>query len=247
MPDFFWRAVGAGLCNKEIAQPLAAAPMSVLRGINDSVSRSFVVFWKTIKSVYEDLFNFVWLSILWWVGTITVVLAPAVHMGLNHVAYRVSTYKRIDNDFFFFGARQYKKESYLVYLLNCLASVVLLVCIWFYLNVTLIWVNLVAIPLLWIAVFFLLLTQFLFPLLWEQEERSLQLAYKNAMILVLRYPFFCILVFVLKVTVLVLFSIPAFIPLFLFGPAFSTVLSNYALNYLLQDMGLAPPPPEYAT
>ena len=221
--------------------------MSVLTGINNSISRSFIVFWKTIKSVYEDLFHFVWLSVLWWVGTITVVLAPAVHMGMNHVAYRVATYKRIDNDFFYQGVRQHKKEAYLVYLLNLAAGLILFVCIWFYLNVTLIWVNLVAIPLLWIAVFFLLLTQFVFPLLWEQEELSMLLAYKNAMILVLRYPLFCILVFVLKAMMLVLFSIRAFISLFLFGPAFSTVLSNYALNYLLQDMGLAPPPPDYAS
>ena len=221
--------------------------MSVLNGINDSISRSFIVFWKTIKSVYDELFNFVWLSILWWVGTITLVLAPPAHMGMNHVAHLVATYKRIDKDFFFSGARESIKEAYLVYALNLVAGLVLFVCIWFYLNVTLIWVNLVAIPLLWIGVFFLLLTQFVFPLLCEQDERSLQLAYKNAMVLVLRYPLFCILTFVLKVTVLVLFSIPAFIPLFLFGPAFSTVLSNYALNYLLQDMDLAPPPPEWAT
>lgn len=220
--------------------------MSFLSGINDSFSRSFIVLWKTIRSVYDDLFVYVWISILWWVGTITVILSPAAHMGMNRVGHRTATYRRIESDFFLEGARMHKKESYLAYLINFSASFVLFFCTWFYLNVTLIWVNLVAIPLLWISLFFLLLTQFVFPLLWEQEEMSLMLAYKNSMILVLRYPLFCILTFVLKSTVLVLFSIPAGIPLFLFGPAFSVVLSNYALNYLLQDMGLAPPPPEYA-
>ena len=220
--------------------------MQYLAGVNASLSRSFTVLWKTIRSVYEDLFNFVWLSVLWWLGTASVVLAPAVHMGLNRVAFRVANYKRIDNDFFYAGARMNAKQSYLAYVLNLAASVVLAICIWFYANVQLVWINLMVIPLLWIALFFLLLTQFVFPLLWEQDEQSLQLAYKNSMILVLRYPFFCLLVFALKAVVLVLFSLPGGIPLLFFGPAFSTVLSNYALNYLLQDMGLAPPPPDYA-
>lgn len=219
--------------------------MTILQGINNSIARSFTVLWKTIRSVYEDLFLFVWMSVLWWVGTITVILAPLVHMGLNRVAYRVANYKRIDNDFFYTGVRMNMREAYLCYALNLVASGVLFFCIWFYGNVSLFWVNLMVIPLLWIALFFVLLTQFVFPLVWEQEERSLQLTYKNAMILVLRYPLFCILVVVLKTAVLVLFSLPAGIPLFFFGPAFSTVLSNYALNYLLQDMGLAPPPPDY--
>lgn len=220
--------------------------MNFLTGINASIARAFTVFWKAIRSVYEDLFNFVWLSVLWWLGTVTVVLAPVVHMGLNRVAYRVANYKRIDNDFFYTGVRMHMPQAYLAYVLNLVASIVLLVCIWFYANVTLLWVNLMVIPLLWIAIFFLLLTQFVFPLIWEQDDRSLQLTYKNAMILVLRYPFFCLLVLLLKGTVLFLFSLPAGIPLIFFGPAFSTVLSNYALNYLLQDMDLAPPPPEYA-
>ena len=219
--------------------------MNFFQGLNDSLVRAFTVFWKSIRAVYDDLFQFVWMSMLWWLGTATVILAPAVHMGLNRVSYRVATYRRIDNDFFYTGVRMNVREAYLSYGLNLVAAIVLVVCIWFYANVELAWVNLMVIPLFWIAVFFMLLTQFVFPLVWEQDERSLRLTYKNAMILVLRYPFFCLLVFLLKSAALILFSLPAGIPLFFFGPALSTTISNYALNYLLQDMGLAPPPPDF--
>ena len=220
--------------------------MSFLQGINDSVVRSGTVLWKTIKSVYGDLFPYVWMSVLWWVGTLTVILAPLAHTAMHRVAHRTATYRRIESDFFYEGLRMHKGLAYLMYWGNFLGSVVILVSIWFYSNIQSPFVQLLVIPLIWVAFLFLLVTQFVFPLLWEQEEVSLALIYKNALILVLQHPLFCVLVTLFKITILFLFSLPAFIPLFLFGPAFSTVLSNYALNYLLIKVELAPPPPSWA-
>ena len=220
--------------------------MSFTQGIHDSFVRSGTVLWKTIKSVYGDLFPYVWMSVLWWVGTITVLFAPLAHSAMHRVAHRTATYKRIDSDFFYEGLKMHKALSYTMYLGNFLASIVIVVSIRFYSAIEYPIVNLLVIPLIWVAFLFILVSQFVYPLLWEQDEVSLPLIYKNAAILVLQHPLFCVLVTVFKAVVLFLFALPAFIPLFLFGPAFSTVLSNYALNYLLIKIDLAPPPPSWA-
>ena len=67
--------------------------------------KAFVVMGRVLKAAYEDLFLCVFMSIAWWIGVVPVVTIPLVIMGMQNVGNRIANYKRVDNGFFWEGAR----------------------------------------------------------------------------------------------------------------------------------------------
>ncbi len=204
--------------------------------------KAFVIMGRTLKAVYDELFLCVFLSVMWWLGTILILPAAPATMGLHHVANRVANYKRVDNSFFWEAARQHIGRGWVLYLMNLVVPAALLFNCWFYLN-TQGWLRMFGIFWFWLFVVSLMVGQYVFPLFWQQDEPSIKLAWRNAAILALRHPLYTFLLLLFQL-VLIVASVALTLPLFLLLPALIAFSANIGLVGLLQDMGLAPQPPQ---
>ena len=117
--------------------------------------KAFVVMGRTLNAAYDDLFLCVFLSIMWWIGTILILPAAPATAGLHYVANRIANYKRVDTSFFWEGARMYIGRGWLLYLINLLLPVIILTSIVFYLGTTG-WLRVLGFICIWLFIFALM-------------------------------------------------------------------------------------------
>lgn len=203
--------------------------------------KAFTVMGRVFKAAYEELFICIYVSVLWWIGTLLVVTAAPATAGLFHVTNRIANYKRVDNGFFWDGAKSRFGRSWLLFVLALGIPLAILFNSYFYINLET-WVRLLGVFFLWLFVAVVMITQYLFPLFWQQDEPDLKLVFRNAAILALRHPFYTFLMLLFQILLLVL-SVLLTLPLVLLTPALLALSANFALCGLLQEMGLAPEPP----
>ena len=203
--------------------------------------KAFTIMGRTLKAAYDELFLCVFLSIAWWIGTLLVIPAAPVTLGLHQVANRIANYKRVDTSFFWEAARSNFGRGWLLYLINLLLPAIIIVSIIFYVN-TGGWLRFLGFVCIWLLIFALMIGQFYFPLFWQQDEPSVRLIVRNSALLALQHPFYTFLLLLFQLLLLGI-SIAITLPLFLLAPALIALSANFALTGLLQPMGLAPEPP----
>ena len=206
--------------------------------------KAFVVMGRTLKAAYDELFLCVFLSIMWWIGTILILPAAPATAGLHYVANRIANYKRVDTSFFWEGARMYIGRGWLLYLINLLLPVIILTSIVFYLGTTG-WLRVFGFICIWLFIFALMIGQYYFPLFWQQDEPNIKLVLRNAVLLALQHPLYTFLMLLFQILLLGI-SIAITLPLFLLAPALIALSANFALTGMLQEVGLAPQPPQVA-
>ena len=204
--------------------------------------KAFPAMWRTFKVLYDELFLWVWLSVLWWVGTVLILPAAPVAAGLHAAANRSANYKRVDADFFWDGAKQSIGRSWLLVGANLILLIAVVMNIVFYGNSLASWARFVTILWLWVIVLLMMGGQYLLPLFWQQDDRSLRLVFRNAFILALRHPLYTFLMLIFQISLIVI-SFLTVLPIFLLMPAAVAVAANVGLVTMLQEMGLADPPP----
>jgi uncharacterized membrane protein YesL len=204
--------------------------------------KAFVVMGRTLKAVYDELFLCVFLSLLWWLGTILIVTAAPATVGLHQVANRIANYKRVDSSFFWEAARMNIGRGWLLYAINLVVPIIIVTSIFFYLSTTS-WLRVFGFVCIWLFVFVLMISQYYFPLFWQQDEPNIRLVLRNAVLLALQHPLYTFLMLLFQLLLLGL-SIAITLPLFLLAPALIAISANFALTGMLQDMGLAPQPPQ---
>ena len=197
---------------------------------------------RTIKGAYEEFFLIVGLSLIFWVGTLLVVTAPMTWAGINHVTNRMANYKRVDFGFFWEGARQSVGRSVLLWLLIIIAPPIMASSINFYF-VNGGWLVVPGFITLWVLVLSVLASQYFYPLFWQQTEPTLTLLLRNSFLLVVRHPLYTTLILLFQL-LLVVISIVLVVPVLLILPGLLILAQNYALVGLLQEMDMAPQPPQ---
>ena len=204
--------------------------------------KAFVVMGRVLKAAYEDLFLCVFMSIAWWIGVVPVVTIPLVIMGMQNVGNRIANYKRVDNGFFWEGARTQIGKGWLLFLISLLVPILIIFNIYFYVNSGS-WLPVIGFAWLWLLLLSLMIGQYIFPLFWQQDEPSIWLTLRNATILTLRHPLYSFLMLLFQLLLLAL-CIALTLPLVLLAPALLALANNFSLVGLLQEMDLAPQPPE---
>jgi uncharacterized membrane protein YesL len=202
--------------------------------------KAFTVMGRTIKAVYDELFLCVYLSVLWWVGTVLIITAAPAALGLNRVANRMANYQRVDSSFFFEGARSHFGAGWLLYLLRVGVPILIAVNIWFYFNLDG-WVWLAGVFFGWLLLVSVMVGLYVFPLFWQQDEPEFKLVLRNAAILTMQHPLYTFLMLIFIGVILAISFIP--IVLVFLTPAVVAVAANFGLTGILQEMGLAPEPP----
>lgn len=232
--------------------------------------KAFRVMGRTLKATYDELFLLVLLSVLWWIAPLAIIMpalyimqrlhgatmalfgiaavvllvvasAPAT-VGLNRVANRMANYQRVDNSFFWAGAKQNFRRGWILFVFTFILPVGLLFNIWFYGSGRGLMQSFAAFW-FWVLLLLMMMGQYLFPLLWQQEDPGLMLLLRNALLLTLRHPLYTFLMLVFQLLVLAISTALA-VPLLLLAPGILAVASNFAFTGLLQEMGMAPQPPD---
>ncbi len=204
--------------------------------------KAFVVMGRVLKAAYEDLFLCVFMSIAWWIGVLPVVTIPLVIMGMQNVGNRIANYKRVDNGFFWEGARTHIGKGWLLFLISLVVPLLIIFNIYFYVNSGS-WLPVIGFAWLWLLLLSLMIGQYVFPLFWQQDEPNIWLTLRNATILTLRHPLYSFLMLLFQLLLLAL-CIALTLPLVLLAPAILALANNFSLVGLLQEMDLAPQPPE---
>jgi uncharacterized membrane protein YesL len=197
---------------------------------------------RALKAAYDELFLCVFLSVAWWIGTILILPAAPVTLGIHQVANRIANYKRVDSSFFWEAARTHIGRGWLLYLINLLIPLAIAFNAWFYFQVEG-WLRTFGVFWVWLFVIALMTGQYFFPLFWQQDEPDLRLVLRNALLLALRHPLYTFLILIFQIVLLGI-SIAITLPLILLTPALLALTANFALVGILQEMGLAPEPPQ---
>lgn len=204
--------------------------------------KAFTIMGRTIKGAYEEFFLIVGLSVIFWIGTLLVVTAPMTWIGIHHVTNRIANYKRVDFGFFWEGAKQAVGRGVLLWLILIIAPPIMVSSINFYL-INGGWMIVPGFITLWLLVLSVLAAQYFYPLFWQQTEPSLALIVRNSFLLVARHPLYTTLILLFQL-LLVLISVALIVPVLLLLPGLMMLAQNYALVGLLQEMDLAPQPPQ---
>jgi len=200
---------------------------------------------RVLKATYDELFMVVFLSIVWWVGTVLIITAAPTMIGVSRVANRLANYRRVDSSFFWEAARSNFWRSWPIYLITVVVPIALAINIAFYSRLEGLWWAF-AVFWLWAFVFSLLAAQYTFALYWQQDEPGLLLILRNAFLLAVRHPLYSFLMLIFHLTLIIIGAVLA-LPLFLLVPGMLALSANFATTGLLQEMDLAPQPPEIPT
>jgi uncharacterized membrane protein YesL len=204
--------------------------------------KAFRVMGRVIKATYEELFLVVGLSVAWWVGTLLLVTAPMTTAGVQNVTNRLANYKRSNFDFFWEGARRNIGRSVLLFLLLVLGPPLVWFSIMFYFERQG-WLVLFGVLMGWVLLILLAAGQYFFPLYFQQAEPNLKLVIRNGLLLAVRHPIYSLLMLLFQVLLIAL-SFVLVVPVMLLLPGMVALSQNFALVGLLQEMDLAPQPPE---
>ena len=203
--------------------------------------KAFTVMGRVLKATYEELFLCVYLSLLWWLGQLLVITAAPAMMGINKTFNEAANYRRVDSSYFYEGARSEIGKGWILYLLFLLVPVGIGFNFWFYIRAEGLW-QAFAIFWLWAFITVLMIGQYVFPLMWQQDEPNLKLALRNAALLTARHPLYSFLMLIFEMTLLVL-GVGLALPLLILTPSMLALSGNFALAGLLQEMDMAPEPP----
>lgn len=202
---------------------------------------AFRIMGRVFKALYEELFPMLGFSALWWASLLLVLPAGAATGGLQAVANRMANYKRIDSSYFWGAVRSSWLRSTITFWLLLLVPIMMWASILFYLWGEG-WMPMLGVALGWVLLLTLMVGQYVFPFLWQQDEPNLRMALKNGLVLAIRSPLYSILMVAFQ-TLLIIVSTLLVITILVL-PALIALSGNFALTGLLQEMELAPQPPE---
>lgn len=204
--------------------------------------KAFTVMGRTIKGAYEELFLVVGLSVAFWIGTLLVITAPMTWAGVNLVGNRIANYKRSNFSFFWEGTKSHMGRGVGLWLLIIVAPPIMVSSVNFYFSYGG-WMVVPGFITLWLLILSLLAVQYFYPLFWQQTEPKMSLVLRNGFLLVVRHPLYSILMLIFQL-LLVGISVALVVPVVLLLPGLLVLSHNFALVGLLQEMDLAPQPPE---
>lgn len=203
--------------------------------------KAFPIIIRVFKALYEELFLCVTVSLLWWAGALLIVTAGPATMGLHAATNRVANYRRSGTDFFWEGAKAVPGRAWA--LLSGMIGIGALIVF----NIRFYaagegWMEVASIVWWWVLLFYLLVAQYLFPLFCQQQERSLRTALRNALLLTMRSPLYSLVSLFFQL-LLIAICVLLFLPALILLPALLALTANFMLTGLLQEIGLADPPP----
>lgn len=201
------------------------------------IREAMSVFWQTLKDTWEELFQLAIANLIWLFSALTIVGFPVTMAGMYYVTNRVAHGKTFHFSDFIEGIKLYWWRSLLWLLANIVFVLLIYVNLQFYASFQATWS--VFVNGLWLAIlaFWLAMQVYFWPLLIEQEQSKMLLAWRNCAYLILANPFFAFFIVSFSI-VLVVVSVALTLPLIFVGMALLGLLANNAVLTLLEKFGI---------
>lgn len=203
--------------------------------------KAFQIMVRVLKAAWDELFLLVAASLVWWAGFLLVFTAAPATMGLHGATNRLANYKRSGMEFFWSEAKRAIARSWLLLGAIALVFALIVLNIWFYGSGEG-WFRTISVAWWWVLFLFLMVAQYLFPLLSQQTEPNVRQALRNAAVLALRSPLYSAISLIFQ-AVLLFVCVALVLPILLLLPGLLALSANFMLTGLLEEMGLAEPPP----
>ena len=200
--------------------------------------RAFRVFGLSVRDLYEDLFMYAGLNLLWWLCALVIVLIPPATAGLMYLTNEVAHERRVEWRMVLTGARLYFWRSWQITIVALGGAIILVTNVWFYVNNTTGILQYLTILWIYLLIIWVVAQIYAFPLMIQMEQPRILPIYRNALLLTLSRPLFTILVILLLVVATVIGGALAIL-LILGIPALWAITANRALVYLLEEVRTA--------
>ncbi|MGV8049211.1 MAG: hypothetical protein AB2L21_02490 [Anaerolineaceae bacterium] len=198
----------------------------------NEVKTGFKVIGAAIKLWWDDWSNQELVSLAAILLSLTIVLFPAATFGIYQESLDLTHGIRTGIAGFWQGFKKNFGKSLLWGLLNILVAAGIGFCIWFYTNSKFSFAPLLVIFLILLAVFWFLWQYFSVTCFFLQTEKSLKLAWKNGLALMLTQPVLC-LVSGLLAAILTVLSFRYYIPLLIAIPTLLALLGLMTVQQTL--------------
>ncbi|UCG25674.1 MAG: DUF624 domain-containing protein [Chloroflexota bacterium] len=188
---------------------------------------------------WDDWINMLIINLLWWLCWLTIILGPPATFGLYYVTNQLAYGKSVGVKGFISGTRQSFLKSWQWMLVNLAVAVIITVNIFFYQEQSANWAQILRILFIILAVFWIVIQSYTVPYLMEQEDKSIRIAYRNALFTILAAPGFTLVITVVAGVIVVL-SVRLIAPLFLGIPCLLACIGNRAIAERIETYGLRP-------
>ncbi len=188
--------------------------------------------WETLKEAYYAAFDLIVANLLWVVFTVLVVTAPPAFAGLYYVAHQLTHEELISPRTFFEGFRAYFWLSWRWFLVFIGFLVLLIINLLFYRNINTAWAPWLQGFFLGLIILWLLVNLYSFPILLEQDEKSIRTALKNSVVIFMHTPGTTLSLVVLLL-LLAIISTLLQVPWLLFTPSLAAYLTT---RFLVQSV-----------
>ncbi|MEA3336074.1 MAG: hypothetical protein U9R25_09220 [Chloroflexota bacterium] len=189
--------------------------------------RSLKVIWSSFRSLYDELFLMIGLSLLWWLAVVTIVAGPPATTALASIGYRLGNGQRVGLD--------HAKESFLGHfwlswklgLAGLVGMAVIFGNIFFY-NSLDNWLRTLVILFLYLAIAWIAILLYVFPMPEAMETPGALDILRNAAIMALASPGFTFLILLgLAIVLAICLALPFL--LLLIAPGIIAIISGTAL------------------
>ncbi|NWJ45219.1 MAG: hypothetical protein HXX08_04990 [Chloroflexi bacterium] len=218
-------------------------------------NRIIPVFLRALADLWDNLLVLVLANILWAISLLPAVLllnlpvpVPYVYLisilplivlggpatiGLFSLTANVTRLERLELGEFFKGIRTYYWRGIILAILNLIFAAFAYINLAFYASINVAG-GLVSILWLWLIFFWLVLQVSLWPMAISIENRlSLRLLFRNSLLATFKYLFFTLLIGIVLGIILCGSYYLLFLPTVLFGMSYHTLVSNNALQAIL--------------
>jgi uncharacterized membrane protein YesL len=193
--------------------------------------------WQIVKLTFldfiEEMFLLFLFNVLWVLSAVLILPLPFATAGLAWAAAEIGEGKAINWRTFFQGGRRYWKPAYVWALVNLVVWLIISFNVNFYTQGNATWALLARSLIVSGTLIWALLQLYVFPLLIRQDEPSLKLAYRNALVLMARHPLVTLVVVLLGVALFAL-SLLLTLPLLALYFALIALLTNRAVAEILK-------------
>ncbi len=171
--------------------------------------RAFSIIWTSIKSVYDELYSFIGMNLIWFgislvmllviglvlsvlnvpelaIGVIVLIFIigpnPAA-AGLHYYARHIVREEIVGFHLFWEGLRTYARWATLLFLVSLAVAAVLMINLNFYLGRENIIFTAISVLVLWVLVLWLMMQPYMLPLLIEQQDKRIIIVLRNSALL----------------------------------------------------------------
>jgi uncharacterized membrane protein YesL len=178
---------------------------------------------------WDEWINWIVISILWTLCWLTIVLGPPATFGIYFIAGSLVDGESLGVRGMLDGGREYFAKSWLWMAVNVAVVALITYNIFFYSQVETYWAQLIEGILLFIGLLWITVQLYAIAYLIRQEEKSLRMAWRNALFTILASPYHALIVFIFIFLLLAL-SLLTVLPIFFGFPGLVVVLANRAVK-----------------